>query len=163
MAAISGTAFWAKVHEPVESKFEAGKFEYSINVGKLDAGTIETLNSLGLGHKIKVDPKGDMGTYVQFKAKDTKNIYNKETGESELVENAIAVVDGNRDDISPEVLIGNGSQVVVSIRPYKHMGKTHAELLGVMVTDLREYVRSVNPMDDFANYSLESSDSAFAA
>ena len=35
MAALRGKAYWAKVHEPVQNRFDPEKIEYSINIGHL--------------------------------------------------------------------------------------------------------------------------------
>jgi len=158
MAGLRGTAYWAKVHEAVPNRFDPEKIEYSINIGQLTEEDKLFLTEQNLGEKIKTDPKGTMGDYIQLKARNTKRVYNQETGESDEHENSIIVVDENREPISSDVLIGNGSEVVVSFKPihYKRYDVWAAELRGVQVLNLNQYTAAVDPMADFeeaANFS----------
>jgi hypothetical protein len=67
------------------------------------------LTGHNLGEKIKNDPKGTMGDYIQIKARNTKRVYNPETNEPDEHENSIVVVDENREPVPSNVLIGTGS------------------------------------------------------
>ncbi len=151
MAALRGKAYWAKVHEPVQNRFDPEKIEYSINIGHLTDEDKAFLTEQNLGAKIKTDPKGTMGDFIQFKARNTKRIYNRETGESDEVDNSIIVVDAEKKDVPSDVLIGNESEVVVSFKPvhYKRYDVWAAELLGVQVLNLNQYTPEVDPMADF--------------
>ena len=166
MAALRGKCYWAKVHEPEPNYFAPEKVEYSITVGNLTEDDEALLTSLNIGDKIKDDVKGTNGggRYIQFKAKNVKTNYNRETGEREEVENTIMVVDADLNPVPTDVLIGNGSEVVISFQPihYKKLKKWGVELLGVQVIDLVEYSPGVDPMDDFRAASADST-SAFAA
>lgn len=158
MAALRGKAYWAKVHEAVPNRFDPEKIEYSINIGHLTEEDKVFLTRHNLGDKIKTDPKGTMGDYIQMKARNTKRVYNQETGEPDEHENSIVVVDENKEPISSNVLIGNESEVVVSFKPihYKRYDVWAAELLGVQVLNLNQYTAAVDPMADFdeaANFS----------
>ena len=164
MAALRGTCYWAKVHEPEPNYFDPEKVEYSINIGHLTDDDKALLQSLNLGDKIKTDKKDVMGDFVQFKAKNVKTIYNRETGERDEIENTIIVVDADLNPVPTDVLIGNGSEVVVSFQPihYKKLKKWGVELLGVQVLELNEYSPGADPMADF-KAAASGSESAFAA
>ena len=164
MAALRGKCYWAKVHEPEPNYFDPEKVEYSINIGHLTDDDKALLQSLNLGDKIKTDKKDVMGDFVQFKAKNVKTIYNRETGERDEIENTIMVVDADLNPVPTDVLIGNGSEVVVSFQPihYKKLKKWGVELLGVQVLELNEYSPGADPMTDF-KAAASGSESAFAA
>ena len=164
MAALRGKCYWAKVHEPEPNYFDPEKVEYSINIGHLTDDDKALLQSLNLGDKIKTDKKDVMRDFVQFKAKNVKTIYNRETGERDEIENTIMVVDADLNPVPTDVLIGNGSEVVVSFQPihYKKLKKWGVELLGVQVLELNEYSPGADPMADF-KAAASGSESAFAA
>ena len=164
MAALRGKCYWAKVHEPEPNYFDPEKVEYSINIGHLTDDDKALLQSLNLGDKIKTDKKDVMGDFVQFKAKNVKTIYNRETGERDEIENTIMVVDADLNPVPTDLLIGNGSEVVVSFQPihYKKLKKWGVELLGVQVLELNEYSPGADPMADF-KAAASGSESAFAA
>lgn len=164
MAALRGKCYWAKVHEPEPNFFDPEKVEYSINIGHLTDDDKALLQSLNLGDKIKTDKKDVMGDFVQFKAKNVKTIYNRETGERDEIENTIMVVDADLNPVPTDVLIGNGSEVVVSFQPihYKKLKKWGVELLGVQVLELNEYSPGADPMADF-KAAASGSESAFSA
>ena len=164
MAALRGKCYCAKVHEPEPNYFDPEKVEYSINIGHLTDDDKALLQSLNLGDKIKTDKKDVMGDFVQFKAKNVKTIYNRETGERDEIENTIMVVDADLNPVPTDVLIGNGSEVVVSFQPihYKKLKKWGVELLGVQVLELNEYSPGADPMADF-KAAASGSESAFAA
>ena len=164
MAALRGKCYWAKVHEPEPNYFDPEKVEYSINIGHLTDDDKALLQSLNLGDKIKTDKKDVMGDFVQFKAKNVKTIYNRETGERDEIENTIMVVDADLNPVPTDVLIGNGSEVVVSFQPihYKKLKKWGVELLGVQVLELNEYSPGADPMADF-KAAASGSESALAA
>jgi hypothetical protein len=164
MAALRGKCYWAKVHEPEPNYFDPEKVEYSINIGHLTDDDKALLQSLNLGDKIKTDKKDVMGDFIQFKAKNVKTIYNRETGERDETENTIMVVDADLNPVPTDVLIGNGSEVVVSFQPihYKKLKKWGVELLGVQVIELNEYSPGADPMADF-KAAASGSESAFSA
>jgi hypothetical protein len=164
MAALRGKCYWAKVHEPEPNYFDPEKVEYSINIGHLTDDDKALLQSLNLGDKIKTDKKDVMGDFIQFKAKNVKTIYNRETGERDEIENTIMVVDADLNPVPTDVLIGNGSEVVVSFQPihYKKLKKWGVDLLGVQVLNLVEYSPGADPMADF-KAAASGSESAFAA
>jgi len=153
MATLRGKAYWAKVHEPVPNYFDATKIEYSINVGHLTDEDKEFLTGLNLGNKIKTDKKGVMGEFIEFKARNSYTVTNKQTGEKELREVEIPVVDKDLNPISPDVLIANDSEVIVSfnVRPWEFGGRsgTTADLKAVQVIDLAEYIPNADPLADF--------------
>lgn len=167
MAALRGKCYWAKVHEPEPNYFDPEKVEYSITIGNLTEDDEALLRSLNIGDKVKDDAKGTSGggRYIQFKARNVKTNYNRETGEREQVENTIMVVDEGLNPVPTDVLIGNGSEVVVSFQPihYKKLKKWGVELLGVQVIDLVEYSPGADPMADFKAAAKTDTSSAFAA
>jgi hypothetical protein len=166
MAALRGKCYWAKVHEPVPNFFSPEKIEYSITIGQLTDNDVAFLKSQNLGSKIKDDVKGSTGggKYIEFKTKNVKSVRNHETGEREDVENTIMVLDAELNPLSPDILIGNTSEVVVSFQPihYKKLNIWGVELLGVQVLELNEYSPHVDPMADFRAAAVDDA-SAFAA
>jgi hypothetical protein len=166
MAALRGKCYWAKVHEPEPNYFNPEKVEYSITIGNLTETDEALLTSLNIGDKVRDDVKGTNGggRFIQFRAKNVKTNYNPETGERDQIENTIIVVDADLNPVPTDVLIGNGSEVVVSFQPihYKKLKKWGVDLLGVQVLNLVEYSPGADPMADF-KAAASGSESAFAA
>ena len=109
MSKISGTAYWAKVHQPHFDQYnEQGIFSIDVTV---DAKTKKQLQDLGLGPRIK--NKGDEGNdFITIKRK-----YTRKDGTKNL---APRVVDSKRTPISSDILIGNGSLVNVAFDTYDY-------------------------------------------
>lgn len=145
MPVISGTAYWAKVHQPHFDQYnEQGIFSIDVTV---DAKTKKQLQDLGLGPRIK--NKGDeRNDFVTIKRKYTRKDGTKNS--------APRVVDSKKTPISPDVLIGNGSKVNVAFDTYDYnVGGNQgvgSSLKAVQVTKLVEYSPSEN-LDEFGEES----------
>ena len=145
MPVISGTAYWAKVHQPHFDQYnEQGIFSIDVTV---DAKTKKQLQDLGLGPRIK--NKGDeRNDFVTIKRKYTRKDGTKNS--------APRVVDSKKTPISSDVLIGNGSLVNVAFDTYDYNVKGNqgvgASLKAVQVIKLIEYSPSEN-LDEFSEES----------
>ena len=145
MSKISGTAYWAKVHQPHYDQYnEQGIFSIDVTV---DAKTKKQLQDLGLGPRIK--NKGDeRNDFITIKRKYTRKDGTKNS--------APRVVDSKRTPVSPDILIGNGSLVNVAFDTYDYDIKGNkgvgSSLKAVQVTKLVEYSPSEN-LDEFSEES----------
>ena len=145
MSKISGTAYWAKVHQPHYDQYnEKGIFSIDVTV---DAKTKKQLQDLGLGPRIK--NKGDeRNDFITIKRKYTRKDGTKNS--------APRVVDSKRTPVSPDILIGNGSLVNVAFDTYDYDIKGNkgvgSSLKAVQVTKLVEYSPSEN-LDEFSEES----------
>ena len=145
MPVISGTAYWAKVHQPHFDQYnEQGIFSIDVTV---DAKTKKQLQDLGLGPRIK--NKGDeRNDFITIKRKYTRKDGTKNS--------APRVVDSKKTPISPDDLIGNGSKVNVAFDTYDYnVGGNQgvgSSLKAVQVIKLIEYSHSEN-LDEFSEES----------
>lgn len=145
MPVISGTAYWAKVHQPHYDQYnEKGIFSIDVTV---DAKAKKQLQDLGLGPRIK--NKGDeRNDFITIKRKYTRKDGTKNS--------APRVVDSKRTPVSPDILIGNGSLVNVAFDTYDYDIKGNkgvgSSLKAVQVTKLVEYSPSEN-LDEFSEES----------
>ena len=145
MPVISGTAYWAKVHQPHFDQYnEQGIFSIDVTV---DAKTKKQLQDLGLGPRIK--NKGDERyDFITIKRKYTRKDGTKNS--------APRVVDSKKTPISPDDLIGNGSKVNVAFDTYDYnVGGNQgvgSSLKAVQVIKLIEYSPSEN-LDEFSEES----------
>ena len=145
MPVISGTAYWAKVHQPHFDQYnEQGIFSIDVTV---DAKTKKQLQDLGLGPRIK--NKGDeRNDFITIKRKYTRKDGTKNS--------APRVVDSKKTPISPDDLIGNGSKVNVAFDTYDYnVGGNQgggSSLKAVQVIKLIEYSPSEN-LDEFSEES----------
>ena len=145
MSKISGTAYWAKVHQPHFDQYnEQGIFSIDVTV---DAKTKKQLQDLGLGPRIK--NKGDeRNDFITIKRKYTRKDGTKNS--------APRVVDSKKTPISPDDLIGNGSKVNVAFDTYDYnVGGNQgvgSSLKAVQVIKLIEYSPSEN-LDEFSEES----------
>ena len=145
MPVISGTAYWAKVHQTHFDQYnEQGIFSIDVTV---DAKTKKQLQDLGLGPRIK--NKGDeRNDFITIKRKYTRKDGTKNS--------APRVVDSKKTPISPDDLIGNGSKVNVAFDTYDYnVGGNQgvgSSLKAVQVIKLIEYSPSEN-LDEFSEES----------
>lgn len=130
---ISGICHWAKVHQPHFDQYnEDGIF--SIDVELTDATKKKLKEDLGLtaGFRNKNDERGEFFT---FKRKYKRRDGTKQTPPK--------VVDSQKNPISPDILIGNGSKVNVAFTTYdwERSGKKgkSASLSAVQVVNLVAY------------------------
>ena len=145
MPVISGTAYWAKVHQPHYDQYnEQGIFSIDVTV---DAKTKKQLQDLGLGPRIKTKDD-ERGEFITIKRKYTRKDGTKNSSPR--------VVDSKKTPISPDVLIGNGSLVNVAFDTYDYnVGGNKgvgSSLKAVQVTKLVEYSPSEN-LDEFGEES----------
>ena len=145
MPVISGTAYWAKVHQPHFDQYnEQGIFSIDVTV---DAKTKKQLQDLGLGPRIKTKDD-ERGEFITIKRKYTRKDGTKNS--------APRVVDSKKTPISSDVLIGNGSLVNVAFDTYDYNVKGNqgvgSSLKAVQVTKLVEYSPSEN-LDEFSEES----------
>ena len=145
MSKISGTAYWAKVHQPHFDQYnEQGIFSIDVTV---DAKTKKQLQDLGLGPRIKTKDD-ERGEFITIKRKYTRKDGTKNS--------APRVVDSKKTPISSDVLIGNGSLVNVAFDTYDYnVGGNQgvgSSLKAVQVTKLVEYSPSEN-LDEFSEES----------
>ena len=145
MPVISGTAYWAKVHQPHYDQYnEKGIFSIDVTV---DAKTKKQLQDLGLSPRIKTKDD-ERGEFITIKRKYTRRDGTKNS--------APRVVDSKRAPVSPDILIGNGSLVNVAFDTYDYDMKGNkgvgASLKAVQVTKLVEYSPSEN-LDEFSEES----------
>ena len=130
---IRGTAQWASVFEPNEM---SDKFQ--VDICNLNKDYVKALKDVGIEVKKGTGEKADKGNYIT--AKSGKYA-------PKVLDRAGNVMDGS-------VLIGNGSEIKVSINPYEwsFKGKSgvSAGLNSLMVTKLVEYGPSeeLEPEDD---------------
>ena len=132
MPVISGTAYWAKVHQPHYDMYnEEGIFSIDVTVDKT---TKESLKKLGLSTKIK-NKDDERNDFITVKRKYTRRDGTKNSSPR--------VVDAKKNPISPDILIGNGSNINVLFDTYdynvagnKGVGMS---LKAVQVTKLLEY------------------------
>tara|TARA_Y100000287_G_C14216721_1_gene353844 strand:- start:201 stop:701 length:501 start_codon:yes stop_codon:yes gene_type:complete len=145
MPVISGTAYWAKVHQPHFDQYnEQGIFSIDVTV---DAKTKKQLQDLGLGPRIKTKDD-ERGEFITIKRKYTRKDGTKNS--------APRVVDSKKTPISPDDLIGNGSKVNVAFDTYDYNVKGNqgvgSSLKAVQVIKLIEYSPSEN-LDEFSEES----------
>lgn len=119
---VEGKAYWAQVRAP--SKM-SGKFE--VEIGNLSPKAKAKLEALGI--KVKTDEaESDLDKGLFFKAK---------------TQFKVPVVDAADQPVADDVLIGNGSRVIVRVSAYawkfgakKGVG---ANLVGIQLLDLVKY------------------------
>ena len=130
---VRGKAEWASVFEPNEL---SGK--YQVDICNHDKKTVNELESVGIDVKTGEGDKAEKGRYIIAKS----------------AKYPPKIVDNRGDVLDATVLIGNGSQIKASIRPYEwnFKGKSGvgAGLNSLMVTSLVEYggLDHLDPEDD---------------
>ena len=120
---IAGTAYWAFLNKKNEM---AGK--YTLDVGQLDAATVKELKDNGLNVRTKESKEGqpDRGQFITL-----KGVYPPK------------IVDSQLNPIPRDTLIGNGSLVRVTGKPFSGNNKfgdyTVFSWKTVQVVELVEY------------------------
>lgn len=119
---VRGTAEWASVFEPNDL---SGK--YQVDICKLDSKTVKELESVGINVRKGEGEKSDKGSYITAKAgKYPPKVWDRKKNP----------MDGTQ-------LIGNGSEIKASIRPYewnfKGKAGVSAGLNSLMVLSLVAY------------------------
>ena len=124
---VKGKAMWANITSP-NTRFQPHKYGLTVLT---DTDTAATLEGIGL-NQVKDragQPKYDEPAFT-FSKRATKN-----NGEANPAPKLINI-DGEAIDVS----VGNGSEVIVKIKPYKNDFGQFAELMAVKVENLVEYV-----------------------
>ena len=124
---VTGKAMWANITSP-NTRFQPHKYGLTVLT---DADTASKLEGIGLN---QVKDRAGQAKYDEpaftFSKRATKN-----DGEANVAPKLVNV-DGESIDVS----VGNGSEVVVKIKPYKNDFGQFAELMAVKVENLVEYV-----------------------
>ena len=124
---VKGKAMWANITSP-NTRFQPHKYGLTVLT---DTDTAATLEGIGLN---QVKDRAGQPNYDEpaftFSKRATKS-----NGEANPAPKLINI-DGEAIDVS----VGNGSEVIVKIKPYKNDFGQFAELMAVKVENLVEYV-----------------------
>lgn len=133
---VNGKAMWANITSP-NTRFQPHKYSLTVLT---DADTATKLEGIGLNQvrDRSGQPKYDEPAFT-FSKRATRNDGTANTA-PKLVD-----TDGNDLDVS----VGNGSEVVVKIKPYKNDYGQFAELMAVKVENLVEYVEGDTDNEEF--------------
>jgi len=133
---VKGKAMWANITSP-NTRFQPHKYGLTVLT---DPETASKLEGIGLNQvrDRAGQPKYDEPAFT-FSKRATKNDGTANTA-PKLVDN-----DGADLDVS----VGNGSEVVVKIKPYKNDYGQFAELMAVKVENLVEYVEGDSDNEEF--------------
>ena len=133
---VKGKAMWANITSP-NTRFQPHKYGLTVLT---DPETASKLEGIGLNQvrDRAGQPKYDEPAFT-FSKRATRNDGTANTA-PKLVDN-----DGADLDVS----VGNGSEVVVKIKPYKNDYGQFAELMAVKVENLVEYVEGESDNEEF--------------
>jgi hypothetical protein len=133
---VKGKAMWANITSP-NTRFQPHKYGLTVLT---DPDTASKLEGIGLNQvrDRAGQPKYDEPAFT-FSKRATRNDGTANTA-PKLVDN-----DGADLDVS----VGNGSEVVVKIKPYKNDYGQFAELMAVKVENLVEYVEGDSDNEEF--------------
>ena len=133
---VKGKAMWANITSP-NTRFQPHKYGLTVLT---DPDTASKLEGIGLNQvrDRSGQPKYDEPAFT-FSKRATRNDGTANTA-PKLVDN-----DGADLDVS----VGNGSEVVVKIKPYKNDYGQFAELMAVKVENLVEYVEGESDNEEF--------------
>jgi|TARA_R110002126_G_scaffold128232_3_gene270738 hypothetical protein len=133
---VKGKAMWANISTP-NTRFEPHKYGITVLT---DADTASKLEAQGLS---QVRDKTGQPKYEEPAFSFTRKV-EKYDG---TINSAPRLVDSEELDL--DVNIGNGSEVIVKIKPYDGKYGTFAELMGVKVTSLVEYTEGESGNEEF--------------
>jgi len=133
---VNGKAMWANITSP-NTRFQPHKYGLTVLT---DPDTASKLEGIGLNQvrDRAGQPKYDEPAFT-FSKRATRNDGTANPA-PKLVD-----TDGNDLDFS----VGNGSEVVVKIKPYKNDYGQFAELMAVKVENLIEYVEGDTDNEEF--------------
>ena len=133
---VNGKAMWANITSP-NTRFQPHKYSLTVLT---DTDTATKLEGIGLNQvrDRSGQPKYDEPAFT-FSKRATRNDGTANTA-PKLVD-----TDGNDLDVS----VGNGSEVVVKIKPYKNDYGQFAELMSLKVENLVEYVEGDTDNEEF--------------
>ena len=133
---VTGKAMWANITSP-NTRFQPHKYGLTVLT---DPDTAAKLEGMGL-NQVR-DRSG------QSKYDEPAFTFSKRATRNDGTANAapkLVDLDGNDLDVS----VGNGSEVVVKIKPYKNDYGQFAELMAVKVENLIEYVEGDTDNEEF--------------
>ena len=133
---VKGKAMWANITSP-NTRFQPHKYGLTVLT---DPETASKLEGIGLNQvrDRSGQPKYDEPAFT-FSKRATRNDGTANT--------APKLVDTDGADM--DVSVGNGSEVVVKIKPYKNDYGQFAELMAVKVENLVEYVEGESDNEEF--------------
>ena len=133
---VKGKAMWANITSP-NTRFQPHKYGLTVLT---DPDTASKLEGIGLNQvrDRAGQPKYDEPAFT-FSKRATRN-----DGTANAAPKLVDL-DGNDLDVS----VGNGSEVVVKIKPYKNDYGQFAELMAVKVENLVEYVEGESDNEEF--------------
>ena len=133
---VNGKAMWANITSP-NTRFQPHKYGLTVLT---DPDTASKLEGIGLNQvrDRAGQPKYDEPAFT-FSKRATRN-----DGTANAAPKLVDT-DGNDLDVS----VGNGSEVVVKIKPYKNDYGQFAELMAVKVENLIEYVEGDTDNEEF--------------
>ena len=133
---VKGKAMWANITSP-NTRFQPHKYGLTVLT---DPDTATKLEGIGLN---QVRDRSGQPNYDEpaftFSKRATRN-----DGTANAAPKLVDL-DGNDLDVS----VGNGSEVVVKIKPYKNDYGQFAELMAVKVENLIEYVEGDTDNEEF--------------
>ena len=123
---VKGKAMWANITSP-NTRFQPHKYGLTVLT---DTDTATKLEGIGLNQvrDRAGQPKYDEPAFT-FSKRATKN-----DGEANVAPKLV-----DMEGVALDVSVGNGSEVVVKIKPYKNDYGQFAELMAVKVETLIEY------------------------
>jgi len=133
---VNGKAMWANITSP-NTRFQPHKYGLTVLT---DPDTASKLEGIGLNQvrDRAGQPKYDEPAFT-FSKRATRN--------DGTANPAPKLVDTDGNDL--DVSVGNGSEVVVKIKPYKNDYGQFAELMAVKVENLIEYVEGDTDNEEF--------------
>ena len=133
---VTGKAMWANITSP-NTRFHPHKYGLTVLT---DVDTATKLEGIGLNQvrDRSGQPKYDEPAFT-FSKRATRN-----DGTANAAPKLVDT-DGNDLDVS----VGNGSEVIVKIKPYKNDYGQFAELMAVKVENLVEYVEGDTDNEEF--------------
>jgi hypothetical protein len=133
---VKGKAMWANITSP-NTRFQPHKYGLTVLT---DPDTASKLEGIGLNQvrDRAGQPKYDEPAFT-FSKRATRN--------DGTANAAPKLVDTDGADM--DVSVGNGSEVVVKIKPYKNDYGQFAELMAVKVENLIEYVEGDSDNEEF--------------
>jgi hypothetical protein len=136
MEYVTGKAMWANITSP-NTRFQPHKYGLTVLT---DADTAAKLEGLGLN---QVRDRAGQPKYEEPAFTFSKRAVNNDGSANTAPK--LVNADGEPIDVS----VGNGSEVVVKIKPYKNDYGRFAELIAVKVENLVEYVEADTDNEEF--------------
>ena len=132
---VTGKAMWANITTP-NTRFGDPKYQITVLT---DEDTASSLEAMGLS---QVRDKSGQPKYDQ-----PAFSFSRKVNVGTRVNEAPKLVDIENNPL--DVLVGNGSEVKVKIKPYSNNFGTFAELMAVKVDKLVEYLEADTDNEEF--------------